>query len=72
MIDFLYSIDVSIFYLVNHTISNPVFDKFFVFITEVKHWYIAYIILLGIGLVLVGIASTERTKELTLDNPDGA
>ena len=54
MIDFLYSIDVSIFYFINHTISNPLFDKFFVFVTEVKHWYIAYIILLGIGVVKGG------------------
>lgn len=44
MIDFLYSIDVSIFYFINHTISNPLFDKFFPFITEVKHWYLVYII----------------------------
>ncbi len=43
--DFLYSIDVSIFFFINHTLSNPVFDKFFVFLTDVKHWYITYIIL---------------------------
>jgi len=45
MADFLYSIDLSFFYFLNHTISNPIFDKFFVFITDVTHWYIAYIIL---------------------------
>lgn len=45
MVDFLYSIDVSLFDFLNHTISNPFFDNFFVFITNVKHWYIAYIIL---------------------------
>ncbi len=45
MTDFLYSIDLSLFYFFNHTIANPVFDKFFVFITDVTHWYIAYIIL---------------------------
>lgn len=45
MIDFLYQIDIAIFYFVNHTLSNSFFDKFFPFITEVKHWYIAYIIL---------------------------
>ncbi len=48
MVDFLYSVDLSIFYFINHTISNPIFDKFFVFITSVKNWYISYIILWGI------------------------
>lgn len=45
MIDLLYNIDVFFFYVINHTLSNPVFDKFFPFITDVKNWYIAYIIL---------------------------
>ena len=44
MIDFLYNIDVSIFYLLNQTISNPVFDSFFPYITSVKNWYLVYII----------------------------
>ncbi len=46
--DFLYSIDVQTFYFINHSLANPVFDKFFVFITDVSHWYIAWLILLGI------------------------
>ncbi len=45
MAEFFYQIDVSLFYFINHTISNTLFDKFFPFITEVKNWYIAYIIL---------------------------
>ena len=45
MADFLYSIDVSIFFFINYSIANPLFDKLFVFITEVKYWFIAYIIL---------------------------
>lgn len=49
MSEFLYSIDLQLFYFVNHSLANPLFDKFFVFLTEVKHWYIAYIILLGIA-----------------------
>ena len=53
MIDFLYQIDISIFYFINHTLSNPLFDKFFPFITEVKNWFIAYIILFLI-LVIKG------------------
>jgi undecaprenyl-diphosphatase len=45
MIDFLYSIDLSIFRFLNQTISNPLFDKFFPFITNPKNWILAYIIL---------------------------
>jgi undecaprenyl-diphosphatase len=48
MTDIIYSIDLSIFYFINHTLSNPIFDKFFPFITNVKSWYLAYIILWGI------------------------
>lgn len=53
MTEVLYSIDLAVFYFLNHTIANPLFDKFFVFITEVKNWYLAYAILLGI-LVIKG------------------
>ena len=43
-----YSIDIAIFYFFNHTISTGFLDKFFSIITDVNHWYIAYLILLGI------------------------
>jgi len=46
MIDFLYSIDVTIFYFFNHSLSAPPLDKFFSIITNVNNWYIAYVILL--------------------------
>jgi undecaprenyl-diphosphatase len=46
--DFFYSIDVWLFRFCNDTLSNSAFDRFFPFITEVKHWYIAYIIVLAI------------------------
>ncbi len=45
MIDFLYNIDLQVFYFINQTLSNRLFDKFFPFITEVKHWYLVYLIL---------------------------
>lgn len=54
MIDFLYQIDVWLLYFINHTLSNPLFDKFFPFITEVKNWYIAYIILFIILIIKGG------------------
>jgi len=47
--DFLYSIDLAIFYFFNHTISTGFLDKFFSTITDVHNWYIAYIILTGIA-----------------------
>ncbi|GAB4300530.1 MAG: phosphatase PAP2 family protein [Ignavibacteriaceae bacterium] len=49
MTDFLYSIDLSILYFFNHTLSSGVLDKFFSTITDVTKWYIAYLILLGIS-----------------------
>jgi undecaprenyl-diphosphatase len=49
MVEFLYSIDLSIFYFINHTLSTGILDKFFSIITNVTNWYIAYIILLGIS-----------------------
>lgn len=78
MIDFLYSIDLAIFFFINHTISNPLFDKFFPFITYVKNWYIAYIILWGIllfkggkvgkiasiGIILLVAASDQISSNL--------
>lgn len=54
MIDFLYFIDTAIFHFINSGLSNSLFDKFFVFITEVKHWYLVYIIMLGILLIKGG------------------
>jgi len=47
--DFLYSIDLAIFYFLNHTISTGFLDKFFSIITDVNKWYIAYLILAGIA-----------------------
>ena len=49
MLDFLYSLDISVFYFINHNISTGYFDKFFSIITNVNNWYIAYVILLGIS-----------------------
>lgn len=49
MADFFYSIDLSIFYFINHTLSSGFLNRFFSIITNVNNWYIAYIILLGIS-----------------------
>ncbi len=49
MTDILYSIDLSVLYFFNHTLSTGFLDKFFSIITNVNNWYIAYIILIGIS-----------------------
>ncbi|MBE0571160.1 MAG: phosphatase PAP2 family protein [Ignavibacteriaceae bacterium] len=49
MMDFLYSIDLAVFYFFNHTISTGFLDRFFSIITDVNKWYIAYVILIGIA-----------------------
>jgi len=46
--EFLYSIDLAVFYFFNHTISTGFLDRFFSIITDVNRWYIAYVILVGI------------------------
>ena len=54
MTDYLYRIDLSIFYFFNHNLSISVLDKFFSLITSVNNWYIAYIILLLIAIIKGG------------------
>jgi undecaprenyl-diphosphatase len=54
MLDFLYSIDLAIFYFFNHTISAPFLTTFFSLITSVNNWYIAYVILLSVSIVKGG------------------
>ena len=49
MESFIYSIDLTVFYFFNHTLSSGFLDKFFSMITNVNNWYIAYVILLGIS-----------------------
>jgi undecaprenyl-diphosphatase len=53
--EFLYSIDLAIFYFVNHSLSTGFLDKFFSTITDVNKWYIAYIILAGIAFFKGGM-----------------
>ncbi len=42
MKDWLIYIDTHIFYFINQTIANPVFDKIMPFITEADHWLLLY------------------------------
>jgi undecaprenyl-diphosphatase len=53
MIEFLYSIDVSLFFFFNHTIANPIFDWLMPLVTDLNHNFIARIVvLLWIGLII--------------------
>lgn len=44
--DFLYSIDLNIFYFINKTLANPVFDRVLVPLRTSEYWFIAYAILI--------------------------
>lgn len=81
MIDYLYSIDKAIFYFINNTLSNPIFDKFFPFITYIPNWFIAYIILwfiillkgsnrgkIAAFLVILLIATSDQMSSSILKN----
>ena len=73
MVDFLYNIDVQVFYFINKTLANPFTDFFMPFITEINHWKIFYVIMflylmigggkkgriVGISLLLL-IAATDQ------------
>ncbi|MGQ9819606.1 MAG: phosphatase PAP2 family protein [Candidatus Kapaibacteriales bacterium] len=54
MIDFLYSLDLALFYFFNHSISHPILDKIFVIITTQECWYITYALLLFFMLTKFG------------------
>src|SRR3989339_2252506 len=54
MLEFLYQVDVNLLYFINHALSNSFFDKLFPFITEVKNWYVAYIILFLMLIIKCG------------------
>ena len=45
MFEFLYHIDVQVFYFITRTIANPFTDWFMPFITELNHWKIFFLIM---------------------------
>jgi len=78
MIDFLYNIDVQVFFFINKTLANPVTDFFMPFITDINHWKIFYVIMflylmigagkkgriVGISLLLLVAASDQLSSNL--------
>jgi len=49
VIDFILEIDTAIFYFINVSLANPFFDWFMPFITEKKHWFPVW------GILIVGL-----------------
>ena len=47
MIDFLYSIDVMIFFFINHTLANPMLDWLMPFLTDLNKHSVAIVIALA-------------------------
>jgi undecaprenyl-diphosphatase len=78
MIDFLYNIDVQIFYFINKTLANPFTDFLMPFITDIDHWKIFYLIMflylmiaggkkgriVGISLLLLITVSDQLSSNL--------
>ncbi|MDD8018340.1 MAG: phosphatase PAP2 family protein [Bacteroidota bacterium] len=53
MIEFLYSIDVAIFFFINHTLSNPIFDWLMPFLTDLNKHKPVIVFVAGILIWLV-------------------
>lgn len=77
----LFQIDSTAFRFLNAGIANPIFDGLFPFITEVKHWHLVYVALIG-GLLwkggtrgrwcaaalLVGVLLSDQFSSFVLKN----
>lgn len=64
MIDFLLNLDTQLFHLINSGLSNQFFNSVMPFITDLKNWYITYIILFGFLLLKGG--KNGRIAAITL------
>ena len=64
MINFLYNLDVQVFYFINNTLANPVTDVFMPFITELNHWKIFYAIMFF--YLLIGAGKKGRVVAIIL------
>jgi undecaprenyl-diphosphatase len=61
MLDLLYSIDIAVFFFINHTLANPVFDIVMPFITDLnKNKPVLYLLGIWIVYLLVKGGKTER------------
>ena len=49
LFDFIIEIDIALFYFINVNLANPFFDWFMPFITEKKHWFPVW------GILVVGL-----------------
>lgn len=73
MLNCLQQIDITVFYFINHALSNGAFDVFFSTITNVRNWIPVYIIFallliikggkkgrIGLAMVLILVAVTDQ------------
>jgi len=58
VIEWLYNLDVNFFRLGNEALANPVFDAIMPFITDVRHWYVVYIL----SVILLMIYGGKRGR----------
>jgi undecaprenyl-diphosphatase len=54
MFEFLIGVDKSLFWFINTTAANPVFDKIMPFITERNNWFLLYIYLFFFLIIKLG------------------
>lgn len=67
MVDFLYSLDVALFYVVNHTLQNGIFDVLMPWVTDInKHWSGRITILVVWIFLLTRAGTAGRTAALLL------
>lgn len=82
MTDLLYSVDVAVFFLINHSLANPVFDVIMPFLTDLnKIWFGKALYLLGFvwlivkggrngritaGLLVIGIVLSDQLSSSVL------
>lgn len=67
MVDFLYSIDLSLFYFINHSLQNPFFDAAMPFITDLNKKPLALIIVAFLWILLLAKGGKSgRTAALLL------
>ncbi|HTR82385.1 MAG TPA: phosphatase PAP2 family protein [Bacteroidota bacterium] len=67
MSDFLYSVDKAVFFFINHTLANPLFDWLMPFLTDLnKHWETIVIVALLWAWMMIRGGKNGRTAGILL------
>jgi undecaprenyl-diphosphatase len=62
--DFLLNLDTQIFYFINSSLANPIFDKIMPYITEIEPWILIY--LLGFWFLFFKSGRVGKITAITL------